>query len=300
MNHNFVLNLLSFPAKNSEEGYALLYTSLKGMLAVGKGEDRFSLYCDRVSQLQEVVIANGYTFREFLESLSAKGEEDLLLALLEIDDKTPMLDHLSDEELEEIAGTSFYFPDEEYQGSVDILAVAWRADGTLLSIATERKWTLSEIAFAQYVGGKTTGVCYVRNVSCHQHGLEINAQYGAIERTNLVELYPNCIFSAEFLEWHESLAADLKSRVAEKLSLAYRKNFQGGEPLFKTLDNAGGMREIRFSAVQGGAVRILFGALQKSKQAILVGFVKKSDNEGYTAAISKGSTLWDAIAKAVQ
>ena len=78
---------------------------------------------------------------------------------------------------------------------------------------------------------------------------------------------------------------DLKARIYDKLLLADMKKFQGGKPLFDTLNDADGLREMRFSAVQGGAVRILFGALSGQKYGILVGFIKKSDDEGYTSAI---------------
>ena len=60
---------------------------------------------------------------------------------------------------------------------------------------------------------------------------------------------------------------------------------------FRCNSTADGIRELRFSAVQGGAVRILFGQLPDGKQAILVGFVKKSDSEGYPKAIPTAKEL---------
>jgi phage-related protein len=296
MDHNFVLNAMSFPAADASEGYSLLYSTLKGMLAVGGQEDRFALYCDNIPDLKNLSVAQGYTYSDFLDALVSDKEEDLLVALMEIDDKTPMLDHLSEADFEKIASTSFYFPDEGYEKSVDIIAVAWRLAAVLLSIPTSEKWRQTEIPFAQFTAGQTPGAAsYLRNVACESHGRTLRLQHEEQQRKPLQELYPNCKFSADFVEWVDGLVHDLKAKVNDKFALAYSKEFQGGEPLFKTLNNADGMREIRFDAVQGGAVRILFGGLNDGKQAVLIGFVKKSNSEGYAEAIKTGARLWTEI-----
>jgi hypothetical protein len=298
MDHNFVLNAMSFPAPDEAQAYELFYSSIKGMLAVGQKEDRVAIYCDDFPNLKNFPISQGYTYADFLITLKAKDEEDLLVALLEIDDKTPMLDHFSDADIEEIASTSFFFPDEGYDKSIDMLAVAWRTNGILLSIPTSQRWQQTEIPFAQYTEGEAPGQpSYLRNIACEVHGQELRRQRGEQQQKSLPALYPNCKFSTDFEAWANSLAQDLKARVSDKLALAYAKNFQGGEPLFKTLNDAGGMRELRFGAVQGGAVRVLFGALADGSFAILTGFVKKSNSEGYSDAITTGTKIWSAFKK---
>jgi hypothetical protein len=293
MNHNFVFNTLSLPAENSDSAYTLLFDSAKGMLAVGSGNDRFALYSD---DLLDRPVAPDYYYRDFIVQLEEHHEVDLQLALLEIEDKTPMLDFLSEELFDEIASSSFYFPNEAYTGSIDVLATAWFLDATLLSIATKNKWLENEIEFAKYSSDKpSTGSSYLRNISCENHGYLIKQQYQFDPDLPLTELFPNCEFSHEFSTWINQLPSDLFKHVVNKIKLAYSKEFQGGEPLFKTLHNSNGIREIRFNAVQGGAVRILFKVLSASHSAILFGFIKKSKREGYKEAIDAAIKILDGL-----
>ncbi len=284
MEHNFVFNKLSLPAANRNDAYTLLLGSVKGILAVGSDDDRFAIYSD---DLHDCPIAPDYYYRDFISQLGERHEVDLQLALLEIDDKTPMLDSLSDDLVDEIASSAFFFPNEAYTGSIDILAFAWYLDATLLSIATTDKWRGNEIEFAKFSEGQpSTGSSYLRNISCEEHGNLIRQQYRFEAESPLEELFPRCLFTQDFLGWVHQLPKDVFNRVVNKVALADAKQFQGGEPLFNTLHNADGIREIRFSAVQGGAVRILFRVLSGNRAAILFGFIKKSDNEGYDEAIN--------------
>lgn len=284
MDHNFVFNKLSIPTANRNNAYNLLLGCVKGMIAVGSSDDRVAIYSD---DLHDCQIAPDYYYRDFISQLGDNHESDLQLALLEIDDKTPMLDFLSDDIVNEIASSTFYFPNEAYTGSIDILAIAWHLDATLLSIATTDIWQKNEVEFAKYSEGQpSSGSSYLRNISCKEHGDAIRQQYLAVAETPLEELFPMCIFSVDFLEWIRQLPKDVFNRIVDKMALADAKQFQGGEPLFNTLHDADGIREIRFSAVQGGAVRILFRALSENRSAILFGFIKKSDNEGYKDAIN--------------
>jgi hypothetical protein len=293
MDHTFVFNTSSLPANNPNQAFDLLRSSMKGMLAVGQEGDRYAIYCDGVPNLGALSIAESYTYNDFLHGLVKGGENDLAVALFEIVDKSPMIENITNEVLEQAASSSFYFDDEPYSGSIDFLAVAWELDAVLLSLATSEKWESEQIRFAQYTEGlPSDGPSYIQNISSEQHGINIRGQYERIQAAAVGELYHNCVFSADFNRWNDELPEDLKARVGSKLALASGRNFQGGKPLFDTLDNADGMREMRFSAVQGGAVRILFGSLSSGKQAVLVGFIKKSDTEGYAEAIKAGKKLW--------
>ncbi|WP_199155783.1 type II toxin-antitoxin system RelE/ParE family toxin [Chromobacterium sp. ASV23] len=291
MDHYFVLNKLSFPAGSKEAATGLLIDAARGMLQVGIGDDRYALYADVTASLSQFVLAPGFSYGDFLEELTHKGEQDLQLALLEIEDKSPALDFLTSDEIDKLASECFYFPDAPYDGSVDTIALAWHLDAALLSIATSDRWLNGQIEFLNYVEGKTnTEPSFLNNVSCRAHGVELGTTLRN-EGLSLSMRFPECRFSAPFLEWERDLPADLRRRVGAKFALANAKQFQGGEPLFKTLKDAEGMRELRFSAVQGGAVRIIFSQLADRKQAILIGFVKKSDSEGYSEAIPAAKEL---------
>lgn len=288
MEHNFVFNTLSFPATSKEDAYRLLVDSAKGMLAIRSDKDRIAMYSDDHNNCP---VGPDYYYRDFILQLGEHHEVDLQLSLMEIDDKTPMLDFLPEELFNEIASSTFYFPNEAYDGSVDVLAMAWHLDATLLSIATADKWRENEVEFAKFIEGQpSTGSSYLRNISCEEHGNTIRQQYLDAAETPIEELFPRCLFSQDFLAWVRQLSKDVLNRVLNKITLADAKQFQGGEPLFNTLHNADGIREIRFSAVQGGAVRILFRVLSGNRSAILFGFIKKSDNEGYDEAIESAKT----------
>lgn len=291
MDHYFVLNALSFPAEDAETATRLLIDAARGMLHVGTDDDRFALYADVTPSLSSFVLAPNFLYGDFMNELGLRGEQDLQLALLEIEDKSPAFEFLTDEDLEELACECYYFPDAPYTGSIDIIALAWHLDAALLSIATSDRWINDQVEFAKYIEGSTNNApSYLNNISCRAHGERLGATLRD-EGQSLSVRFPGCQFSDQFLQWESDLPADLRRRVGAKFAIADAKEFQGGEPLFKTLKDADGIRELRFSAVQGGAVRILFGQLPDGNQAILVGLVKKSDSEGYSEAIPAAKKL---------
>jgi len=300
MDHLFVFNSFSFPAKNSDEAYELLCDASKGLLAVGYDNDRYTLYTNLAHGLYDYEVAPRYKYGDFLDQLGRCNEHDLQLALYEIEDKTPMIDFFNDEEIENLAESSYFFPDQPYNGSVDIIAVAWCLGASFFSIATADKWCKSEIEFAEYDPHnfdpeKSLGNSYIRNISCEVHGNYLRREYDKILFPPLSQCFPLCKFTQEFNEWNDGLPSNIRNRIRDKLALANTKKFQGGKPLFDTLKSADGLREIRFSAVEGGAIRILFGNLPHNHFAILVGFIKKSDDEGYKQAIADAKELWQAI-----
>lgn len=295
MDHIFVLNLLSFPAQDAASATELLTDAARGMLWVGKENDRYALYADLEAPLSEFALAPDFSYQEFLDYLGSNGEQDLQLALWEIVDKSPALDYLTSDEIDELAGDSYYFPDAPYAGSIDTIALAWHLDATLLSIATSGRWRNSHVEFVKYVeGSANTAPSYLNNVSCLAHGAELHTLLWS-EDQSLSVRFPECRFTEPFLQWEEELPKDLRRRVGAKLALAEARQFQGGEPLFKTLNDADGIREMRFSAVQGGAVRILLSQRPDGHQAILIGFIKKRNREGYEQAIKAAKDLLDRM-----
>lgn len=297
MEHYFVLNTLSFPAEDAKTAKKLLTNAVYGMLKVGIDNDRYALFSDTPPSLSKFELAPQYSYADFLDELKAEEELDLHSALLEIEDKSPALEFLEEDVFTKIANESFYFPETPYTGSIDIIALAWHLDAALLSIASSEKWQKNQIEFSIYSNEKLyVAPSFLNNISCIEHGIELGKNLRD-EGRSLEDRFSSCKFSEQFLQWECDLPADLRRRIGAKFVLADAKNFQGGEPLFKTLTDAEGIRELRFSAVQGGAVRILFNLLASGKPAILTGFVKKSDDEGYKEAISAAKDILSAIKK---
>lgn len=284
MQTNFIFNHLSLPAADKVSGHAALLDAMKGMLAYLNLGDRPIIYGDGKTKLSDFEIAKDYRFGDFINELE-KIDPDLQLTLFEIEDKTPMLDFLNEDQINSIANQAFYFPDEGYATTIDILGVAWELDAVLLSLNTSKRWSEYEVCFAKHSETPMLGYSYLDNISKKSHGEYFFDERKKLSEKGLIESFPTCKFSDEFIEWTNGLASNLLGKVKGKLSLAAAKQFSGGGPLFDSLENADGMREVRFSNTEGGAVRIIFKDLTDKKHAILFGFIKKSDNDGYDQAI---------------
>lgn len=293
MDHSFILNTYSLPASSQSVAYDLFYDSAKGLLAIRSNMDRCVIYYDGDS-LQDSTLAESYTFKDFIRELGQKGEADLQLFLLEAGDKMPALEHLSDEDFDEVSNCAFYFPDDGYTGSVDIIGLSWFLDATLWSIPTSERWNSVFVKVARYdQSTHEPDFLELRNISKKEHGEQLKLLFEDLAVADFNDIIENCRFTAEFKEWAEQLNVGNKKRLSEKLALASRKNFEGGEPMFKTLED--GFREIRFSAYDGGAIRVLFKRIDHDYWAILVGFIKKNNTEGYDAAIPKAKQLFTSL-----
>ena len=210
MEHVFYWNKESFPSHTKEDGIRLVLGMLQGMLAVGMRADRYAIFSDGSESLKSNTIFEGYTFGDFVKEIG-KIDPDFQLALDEIDDKTPVLEFMSDSELEEISEYSFYFPDEGYTSSNDTLAFAWFLGAILLSIPSKPKWDSGRIEFERYLEGDASAVAYyINNISQRSHGVGLKAQFesGALALENLAG---NCKFSSEFSDWYNELSKEKKS-----------------------------------------------------------------------------------------
>jgi len=295
MQHNFVFNHLSLPAVTRQGAYALLLDTMKGMLAVGDDNDRYAIFADHNEKLNAVLLSENYSYDDFLDDLAVNGEEDLQLALLEVEDKTPMFNHIPDSTTEAMLDIVYYFPDQAYTGTVDILGLAWNIDAIVLSLATDDRWRSHEIKFSEYPAESASQCAYLPNISTRSHGILIRQQREELRFGTLEEQFSSCKFAEPFLAWYASLHDLIKARVREKLKLATGKNFSGGKPLFDTLTNADGIREMRFSNVEGGAIRILFKPVKNDVWGVLTGFIKKSNSEGYDHAITVAKAAFKEI-----
>lgn len=293
------------PANSKEEAYQMLVGAFQGMLATSPNDnDRFTLYYDDKDSnpIDNCELANNYYYRNFLTELQQHGEQDLLLFLHEIEDKSPAIDYLYNENEElfnELSTCSFYLPSRGLDGGMDSLGITWLLNASLLSLPTDPIWRNNEVLIEKLDRNFTKEALSIPNVSKKYHGLELRSALLKSIEEPLNVLCPSCNFSDQFVEWIDSLDNTNRIKVREKLRYAEHRNFSGGLPLFKTLKEADGIRELRMPAFPGGSIRILFGALENHRQALLVGFIKKSDTEGYDKCIPIAKNLWNSLKSAI-
>jgi len=297
MDHIVCLTSNSFPAPDSSTAYDLFSDSLQGVLALNTGTDRYAIYHDTASSepLETFELSEAFTYLDFKRQLLEDGEQDVFLFLEEIEDKSPAMDYLPDEVVEDLTNYSFYLPNYGIANNSEVFGIAWFMHAILLSIDTDEQWSSHEIQIArtgdgQYINEKLI----IKNIAKYEHGQLLFDEFNKVD---IQDSCGECFFTEDFLNWYEDQTDDNKLRVRDKLRLSCDRGFNGGKPLFDNLDNAQGLREIRFSAYPGGAIRILFKSLGGSEQAILVGFIKKNDNEGYESNIVRANDLFDAKVK---
>ena len=301
MDHIVCLNSNSFPAANSDKAYGLFNDSLQGLLALNTGADRYMIYHDSSASepLAEFQLSQAFTYSDFKEKLRDKGEDDLFLFLEEFEDKSPAIDFLSDDIVDDLGCYSFYMPQYAAVKYPDVFGIAWFVPAILLSIYTDEQWNSHKISIArasddgQYIDEELT----IKNIARYEHGQSLHHEFHQIDIKNVCKA---SMLTNDFVSWYEEQTKDNKVRIQDKLKLACERQFNGGTPLFDNLKNADGLREIRFSAYPGGAIRILFKALGNSKHAILVGFIKKNNNEGYVENIAIAKALFAACVKEMQ
>jgi len=294
MEHVICFNTNSFPALTSDDAYRLLLDSIYGVLELNLGGDKFVFCLDSNGpSLSDLSISEDFTYFDFIEK--TKNEDmDLYNFLLEVEDKSPVLDTLKDDELDDITEFTFYAKNHAVKENVnnDIYSIAWFLSATLLSINTDEAWRSNKIEICRVLGDgryiEDEFLC-LNNISSQEHGKSIYESF--IKQDDIKDILIEHYFSEELIEWYAELTVENKKRVLDKLTLSCEREFNGGEPLFKNLDNANGLREIRFRAYSGGAIRILFKS-QGDKQAILFGFIKKNNTEGYEHAIEKANELY--------
>lgn len=294
MEHAICLNTLSLPAGDKDSAYNLMLEACYGMLELNTGNDRFSMYFDYMNkEIYECLLAENYTYNDFLNELKANQLIDLLMVLEEAEDKSPALDHLSSDEFYELASFQFYLPDAAFDDVMDIIGIAWLVNGVFLSLLTHERWGNTKIAIARWDDAENREDRYfINNISGVENGVEIRNETKSLSELTLDDICLQCTYTEAFREWYYELDANNRHRVYSKIQLAVQRRFSGGEPLFKSLEGGDGIRELRFSAYNGGAIRILFGALPDDSRAILLGFIKKSNNEGYGENIGRAKSLW--------
>lgn len=289
----FCINTNSFPAENQQSGQVLFDDAIQGVLALtGDGQGRCQFYYDSNTEpLSSLELSKGFTYEDFLRA----SEPDLQLFLLEVEDKSPALDALTSDQIDEMAAYSFYLPGQAMDPHPDVYALAWVTSGYLLSLATEPKWCNEslKVCRADQQGRFVDDFLPLKNISQAEHGKHHADQLHAID---LDVILSGHIASDEFREWFAQLESVNQKIVSEKLKLAVEKRFQGGKPLFDSLNNSDALREIRCSAFAGGAIRMLFKHHANANYVVLLGFIKHSDNEGYAKHIPVAERIYRGLA----
>ncbi|AMJ99314.1 MULTISPECIES: type II toxin-antitoxin system RelE/ParE family toxin [Alteromonas] len=283
MDQIICINTNSFPAPERDAGIELFSDSIQGVLELHSEKDRFFFYLDcNEGSLYDLEIANGYSFGDFIEQDS---DPDLALFLYEIEDKSPALDSLSEEQIEEMAQYNFYVPHHPADSQADVYGLAWTLSGYLFTLNTAERWCQPEIEICRVdeKGRYVEESLYLKNIASVEHG---KLHYENQNKLELTGLLGEHIVSEHLTAWYAQQTIENQIRMAQKIDLACRRNFNGGRPLFDSLHGDGGYREIRLSAHSGGAIRIIFKHHKDNIQALLCGFIKKSNDEGYEQAIA--------------
>lgn len=296
MEYCFCLNPNSFPANSPTQAYQLFNDALQGVLELNQGSDRYTLYLDTLENcnLHSFSLAESFKYSDFMEQLMNEGERDLYSFLTELEDKSPALDYIEEEVLADISSYSFYIPETPILEQADTLALAYFLDAILLSINTADCWADHQVAISRiaedgrYIDEKLT----LHHISTHFHGRQLFEKFS---QDDIKSVCSQAVMTDEFIIWYNSLSPENKRRVFDKFKLACERKFQGAKPLFDSLNNSKGLREIRFGAYAGGAIRVLFKAVSDKKHAILLGFIKKSDSEGYSDNIPKAEALFESL-----
>ncbi|PMJ85292.1 type II toxin-antitoxin system RelE/ParE family toxin [Vibrio splendidus] len=292
MDHNICINQNSFPASNAIEGKELFDNAIQGILELQSGQDRFIFYLDTNNgNLYNFEISEGFDIGTYIDE---HDDHDVKLFLYEVEDKTPAIDSLSDEQLDDITAFDFYISKLPAQAHPEVYGLCWTLSAYLLSIATSETWEAEQVSICRSDGNGqyVEDHLHLRNISSFEHGV---SHFDAIHSRDIEETASPHIITEVLNSWFSDQSFENRVRIIDKIDLAKNRNFNGGEPLFKNLTDASGLREIRFSAHSGGAIRILFKHKENGTQALLNGFIKKSNSDGYDEAIKEANQLFNNI-----
>lgn len=109
--HNLCFNHFSLnPDLAPQVAYSLLFDAFQGAMALNQDQDLYVLHCDR-DELSECVVGANYTFNDFTSELLQKGERDFFLFVSRIEDRSPFIEYLDEEDIDELAKWTVYFPE---------------------------------------------------------------------------------------------------------------------------------------------------------------------------------------------
>ena len=286
MDYSLFFNHLSLLAASEEEAYLLLNNSFQGVLNLNKSGDRFFLYFDGES-LDDCKLSENFTYGDFKNKLS-DDDRELRLFIYQMEDKSPMIDNLSEQLTEELSQISSYFPNRPYDDNLDIFTIAWLQQGIMLSLATKDFWNTPIIKFLASKEKTDKPIQYeVYNISQEEHAKFI------LEK-KFFDYCSDTIFTDNFKSWYEESKQEDKNKIKGIITHCYNNEFILGRPIIDTIKNSSfsNMKEIRVGNPHGqrGKIRILFAMTPNKQPAILHGFIKHSND--YTEHIEKADKLF--------
>jgi hypothetical protein len=293
MDYSLYFNSLSVPAPEVEKAHGLINDAFQGVLDLNQGTDRFFLFAD-TKNLDDFELAIGFTYGDFKTRLRDENSIDLLSFILEIEDKAPFIDYLSDERFEELSKMTIYMDDVPYNQNMDIFGQALLENGIMFSMATRDLWESHVINFFILRDGEYTPDVYsVPNISRHDHAQFILDK----PEENIQEIFADVLFTEDFTNWYEACKREDKSKIRNIIANCHANDFQMGRPLIDTIRNSefSNMKEIRAgnAHAQSGKIRILFAMDRVRRANILVGFIKHSND--YSDEIKKADSSFKTL-----
>lgn len=288
--HNLCFNHFSIDEYASPmQAYQLLFDSFQGALALNTGDDSFVLHFDG-DDFSGHKLGENYTFDDFKNELRSNGEIDFLRLIMRLEDHSPFLNFILDDDIAELSKWTAFFPNLGYEGATDILTLAWYLQGFLLSLNTDPYWESHtiQIAFSQDHSTPDT-FDQLRNISLQEHG----RRHRLPDLQEWSVLCPTVQFSDTFIDWELGRTHQERALIRNKVFLAYSSDFDFHRPLIDGLHNSRhqNLRELRI----GGQIRILFARLPNRRAAVLVGLFKHGKDKEYNEAIKKADSLLDEL-----
>ncbi|WP_151905260.1 hypothetical protein, partial [Acinetobacter nosocomialis] len=186
MNFNFFFNDNSkFLTDFDQAMIPVIINTFKGIVNLGEcREDKYILYADNVNNLMEIKLANNYTLHDFFE-LCIEEYPEIAFFLAEISDKSPLIDHINEEDFDILTRDTFYIEDEVID-NITPLAFSGLFNIYLLSLNTKSIWSQSEIIVSkldenfQYGAEKLN----IQNISSTVNSLFFKQLFNSIDINN--------------------------------------------------------------------------------------------------------------------
>jgi hypothetical protein len=290
MTYEFCLNPLSLPADTPDNANNFLKDIFTGIAGLPLANSVISLYSDK--ELDKTEISPGWTYYNFKYSLIDARELDLANFVFELEDKSPFLEFIRDEEFLKLTEYDMkLFNTIPMDGNeYDIIKFACLHDAILISLPTSMQWE------------KDTLPVSMTNISTYEFD-EVNLlNVFGVPVGHLVprydwkkELSEKVVFSLQFDEWYKNLYEKNQFRVANLLKRANAMNFNGTDKQTRAIEGSSkAIREWRGGCPCSGSGRIrVFYKTEGDKTYILYGFIKTSDN--YEAEIRAAETAFDEL-----
>lgn len=294
MDFELFYNHFSAPLPTRDSAYSQLTAAIRDALFLNKtGDDRITLSYD-LSNINMHTLADNYYYSDYIDDLRNNGENDLMLTLLEMVDKAPLLNNLSDEDVDFLASSMIYVSGISYDRSMDLFGIAFVKNGIVLSLPSNPAWVEPSIAFSIFSAEQTAAINYLlRNIS--QPGHSVTILNGLAPQISLAEQFPTIRFENDIIAWFITLPHDDKVKISNAIQHCLCASFEIGRPLVDTIHGSriANLKELRAGnhSQDSGKLRILFLRDENRNVHFLTGFVKYSND--YSIPISRAEAIYN-------